>query len=128
MLNNATVYATIAVNDIEQGKEFYGRILGLHQVDENPGGVTYQSGTGKLFVYQSPTAGTSEATTAAWDVSDVEAVVDELKVKGIVFEHYDNIPGAVMEGEIAVMAPHKAAWFKDPDGNILSIGGQDLAQ
>jgi catechol 2,3-dioxygenase-like lactoylglutathione lyase family enzyme len=123
MLNNATVYATIAVNDIEQGKEFYGKTLGLRQIDENPGGVTYQSGTGKLFVYQSSTAGTSEATTAAWDVDDVEVAVDELKAKGITFEHYDTIPGAVMEGEIAVMGQHKAAWFKDPDGNILSIGG-----
>ena len=122
MLSDATVYATIAVNDIEQGKEFYGHILGLRQVDENPGGVTYESGTGKLFVYQSPTAGTSEATTAAWDVDDVEVTVDALKTKGIVFEHYDNIPGSVMEGEIAVMGSHKAAWFKDPDGNILSVG------
>ena len=123
MLSNATVYATIAVNDIEQAKEFYGQTLGLTQADENPGGVTYQSGTGKLFIYQSQTAGTSEATSAAWDVGDVEAALEELKAKGVVFEHYDTIPGAVMKGEVAIMGPHKAAWFKDPDGNILSIGG-----
>ncbi len=122
MLSNATVYATIAVNDLEQAKGFYGQTLGLRQTDENPGGVTYQSGTGKLFIYQSKTAGTSEATSAAWDVGDVEAALDELKAKGVVFEHYDTIPGAVMEGEIAIMGTHKAAWFKDPDGNILSIG------
>ena len=56
-LATGTVFATLAVSDIEAGKEFYGGILGLQQIDENPGGVTYESGTGKLFVYVAPTAG-----------------------------------------------------------------------
>lgn len=121
MLKDATVYATIAVSDIAAAKEFYGETLGLMEVDENPGGVTYQSGEGQLFVYPSATAGTGKATCAAWRVEDLEAVIEALKSRGMTFEHYD-IEGAVTRGGIAVMGSKKAAWFKDPDGNILSIG------
>jgi catechol-2,3-dioxygenase len=101
-------------------KVSYGETLGLKQVDENPGGVAYQSGTGTLFVYQSPTAGTNQATSAAWQVADMEATAEALKAKSVRFEHYE-IPGAVSQGDIFVMGAMKAAWFKDPDGNILSI-------
>ena len=120
MLGQGTVFATIAVKDINNAKEFYGKTLGLTQGDENPGGVTYQSGTGRLFVYQAPTAGTNQATCASWEVEDIDGAVAELKGKGITFEHYD-FPGGTLEGDIHVMGGMKAAWFKDPDGNILNV-------
>lgn len=121
MLGNSTIYTTIAVKDIAQAMEFYEGTLGLRQIDDSPGGVTYQSGTGMLFVYQAPSAGTSQATCAAWEVEDVEATIEDLKAAGIMFEHYD-IPGATTEGDVMVMGQKKAAWFKDPSGNILSVG------
>ena len=121
MFAEGNVFAILAVKDLTTAKQFYGQILGLSQVDENPGGVMYQSGNGRLFVYQAPTAGTNQATSASWEVQNIQAVVDELKNKGITFEKYD-IPGAAWEGDISIMGPMKAAWFKDPDGNILSIG------
>lgn len=120
MLSNSTVFATLAVKDIEAAKQFYGGKLGLTMSDENPGGVTYTSGSGKLFVYQAPTAGTNQATSASWGVDNVEAAVAELKGKGISFEHYE-LPGATMEGDVHVIGDMKAAWFKDPDGNILNV-------
>lgn len=121
MLKDGTVFATLAVKDINKGKEFYGGTLGLEQIDENPGGVTYTCGGGKLFVYQSPTAGTNQATCASFEVSDVEAVAADLKAKGVKFEQYD-MPGGNREGDIHTMGPMKSAWFTDPDGNILNIG------
>jgi catechol 2,3-dioxygenase-like lactoylglutathione lyase family enzyme len=122
MLNEGTVQANVAVKDIATAKQFYGEKLGLKQVDENPGGVAYQSGTGLLFVYQSsPTAGTNQATSAYWEVADIEAAVADLKSKDITFENYD-MPGATAEGDIHIMGPMKIAWFKDPDGNILAVG------
>lgn len=120
MLGQGTVFATIAVKDINSAKEFYGKTLGLTQSDENPGGVTYQSGAGRLFVYQAPTAGTNQATCASWEVDDIEGAVTGLKSKGITFEHYD-FPGGTLEGDIHIMGGMKAAWFKDPDGNILNV-------
>ena len=50
MLNQATVVATIAVKDLGDAREFYGEVLGLEEIDENPGGITYASGDGKVFV------------------------------------------------------------------------------
>lgn len=123
MFAQGNVFAIVAVKDIDIAKQFYGGKLGLNQVDENPGGVMYQSGNGRLFVYQAPTAGTNQATSAAWEVDNIEQVVEELKGKGIGFEHYD-IPGAVQQGDVSVMGGMKAAWFRDPDGNILSVGNK----
>jgi catechol 2,3-dioxygenase-like lactoylglutathione lyase family enzyme len=121
MLGDSTVYTTIAVRDVQLSKEFYEDKLGLKQVDENAGGVMYESGSGKLFVYQSHTAGTNQATYAAWQVDDIEQVVSDLQLAGIVFQNYD-IQGAEVDGYVYTMGAQKAAWFKDPDGNILSIG------
>lgn len=121
MLTDSTVFATIAVRNMQLAKEFYGQKLGLRQVDENPGGVMYESGTGKLYVYASQTAGTNLATCAAWDVEDVAATASELEAKGVVFEHYD-IPNTEVDGYIYTMGAQRVAWFTDPDGNILSIG------
>lgn len=120
MLDDSTVVANVAVKDIEAGKEFYGGKLELKQVDENPGGVTYKCGDGKLFVYASPTAGSGQATCASWKVDDIDSVVGALKAKDIEFEHYD-MPGGTREGDIHSMGPMKAAWFKDPDGNVLCV-------
>lgn len=120
MLSESDVVATVAVKDIDSGKKFYGQTLGLKQVDENPGGVTYQSGSCRLFVYAAPTGGTNQASSATWQISDLEAVVKDLSGKRIKFEHYD-MPGAAMQGDIHVMGPMKAAWFKDPAGNTLAL-------
>jgi catechol 2,3-dioxygenase-like lactoylglutathione lyase family enzyme len=123
MLSDSDVAATIAVKDLAVAKEFYGKTLGLKQTDENPGGVTYQSGSSKLFVYPSQSAGTNQATYAGWEVSDVAAAVTELQQKGVTFEKYD-LPGAEKEGDSTILnlGGERAAWFKDPDGNILSVG------
>jgi predicted enzyme related to lactoylglutathione lyase len=121
MLADSTIIAMIAVKDIKSAKQFYGQKLGLIQTDENRGGVSYRSGTGKVFVYQSNTAGSGRATVASWDVIDMKATIASLVDKGVTFEHYD-IPGATMDGDIHHIGPTmKAAWFKDPDGNILGL-------
>ncbi len=120
MLESSTVVANVAVSDINKAKEFYQQTLGLKQTDENMGGVTYTCGGGKLFVYQAPTAGSGQATCATWEVTDIDAVVKDLADKGVEFEHYD-MPGGQRDGDVHSMGGMKAAWFKDPDGNILGI-------
>jgi catechol 2,3-dioxygenase-like lactoylglutathione lyase family enzyme len=121
MLGSADVGATLPVKDVGEAKKFYEETLGLTLVSEDPGGILYSSGNSKLFVYPSEFAGTNKATAAAWNVDDVEGVVNELKDKGVAFEQYDNLPGATREGDIHLMGDLKAAWFKDPSGNILNV-------
>jgi catechol 2,3-dioxygenase-like lactoylglutathione lyase family enzyme len=124
MLKDANVGAVIAVKDLQKAKEFYEGKLGL-EVDEkdngDPGGVLYKSGSSNLFVYPSEFAGTNKATAAAWNTDNIEAVVDELKSKGVEFEHYPDMPGVSLQGDVHVMGELKAVWFKDPDGSILNI-------
>lgn len=120
MLSDNNVIAMVAVSDKDAAKEFYGNKLGLSQIDENRGGIKYQCGQGQVFVYQTEFAGSNKATSATWEVTNIEAVVADLKGRGIVFEQYE-IPRAEIRDGVYYMGPMKAAWFKDPDGNTLGL-------
>ena len=92
----------------------------------DPEAILYRSGNSAVLVYRSQYAGTNQATAASWAVGDdLDAVVEELRSKGVSFEHYD-LPGATREGDVHVMGDLRAAWFKDPDGNILNIANQSM--
>jgi catechol 2,3-dioxygenase-like lactoylglutathione lyase family enzyme len=125
MLGDKSVAATLAVKDMAKAKEFYEDKLGLRPVKgEDSGGQMYKSGDSMLFVYESKFAGTNEATAATWGVGkDLEKVIEDLKSKGVKFEHYD-MPETKREGDIHWWGEMGAAWFKDPDGNILNIVNQ----
>jgi predicted enzyme related to lactoylglutathione lyase len=125
MFESASPHAAIAVADLERAKAFYGGTLGLTKKDERAAGVTYESGGTWMLVYPSQFAGTNQATSMTFEVSDVEAAVDELVGKGITFEQYD-FPGLKTDARgIAEIEGSKGAWFKDPDGNILAVGHTD---
>lgn len=126
MLGNADVTPTIAVKDLAAAREFYESVLGLKVSREIPEAqmICYETGNGVLQIYVSSTAGSNRATYATWEVDDIESVVDDLKSKGVAFEHYDDMPGTTLEGDVHHMAHEQAAWFKDPDGNILCLHAQ----
>jgi len=114
--------ATIAVRDMNAARKFYEGTVGLKLVDDMmPEAVTLKSGSSKVLVYRSQYAGTNKATAATWAVGgDLEKIVRELKAKGVSFKHYD-MPGVIRKGDIHVGGGPDAAWFKDPDGNILAL-------
>ena len=123
MLGNSAAIATIAVKDIQRAKKFYEEALGLTPLPSPQKEVAnYQTGNSKILVYKSQFAGTNKATVATWELSDVESVVSQLKSKGVRFEHYD-LPGMTLKGDVHTAGGFKAAWFKDPDGNILALVG-----
>ncbi len=123
ILSTKEVMATIAVKDIEVARQFYEGTLGLTlAASEMPCLLTFNNG--KVLVYQSVYAGTNQATSATWNVGDdIERIVQTLKSKGVIFEHYD-FPDTTRDGDIHVAGKMKTAWFKDPDGNILNLAGQ----
>jgi len=121
MLGDKTVFATLAVKSMEEAKKFYEGVLGLSGESKDDGGVLYACGDAKLFVYESSFAGTNKATAVSWAVGDdLESMVKDLTAKDVEFEQYD-MPGVEREGDIHLMGDLKAAWFKDPDGNILNL-------
>ncbi|HEV8406342.1 MAG TPA: VOC family protein [Sphingomicrobium sp.] len=121
MLGKADATPMIPVKDLDRARTFYEDTLGLKTKDEMGGEVlTMESGDTTINVYRSEFAGTNKATALTFDVDDAEKEVRELKDKGILFEHY-TVPGLTPKGDLYVAEGFKTAWFKDPDGNILSL-------
>lgn len=122
MLGKADATPMIAVKDLDRARQFYEETLGL-KARETMGGEVFEveSGDTRFEVYRSEFAGTNKATALNFEVDDIEDEVNTLKEKGIFFEKYDvqglTPKGDFYEGE----GGFRTAWFKDPDGNILSL-------
>jgi catechol 2,3-dioxygenase-like lactoylglutathione lyase family enzyme len=123
-LSDGRVGAAIAVTDMARAIEFYEGKLGLRgNGDDVDGGRTYEcGGSTTLHVFPSPNARASGATAAGWVIEDVEATVDELASKGVIFEQYGEGPITTDEKGLARLGDRLGAWLKDPDGNVLAIG------
>lgn len=122
MLSQANPIPTIGVKNIQAARDFYEKKLGLTPVGSGDEYVQhFKAGNGSIEIYKSDFAGTNKATAMTWTVGDaIDEEVKSLRDKGVEFEHY-NLPEAKLEGDIHVMHDMKAAWFKDPDGNILCL-------
>ncbi len=122
MLTNAKVHPTLPVVDLERAKKFYEEKLGLKVIrtDPSPGAVLQAGDSTELYIYQR-VATKADHTAASFTVKDVEATVQSLKAKGVVFEEIDT-PTFKTVGGIATMGDMKGAWFKDTEGNILALG------
>ncbi|MBW8483765.1 VOC family protein [Actinomadura sp. PM05-2] len=115
------------MSDIQRAIAFYEGKLGLRALRSGPsaaipdGSRIYASGGGPaLNVYQSNTAGHSQATMAVWYVDDLDATVAELTAAGVAFTRYDGL-----EHDANGITPRagggRLAWFQDPDGNTFAL-------
>jgi len=126
-LSDFPVRSSIAVSDIERAVAFYEGVLGLPIALTAPsasisnGGRVYRSG-GELAlnVFQTATAGKSEATMATWYVDDIDSIVDELTIAGVRFVRYDQLKHD-LRGITERAGGGRIAWFQDPDGNTFAI-------
>jgi len=135
MLGNSPVNPTLPCVDLAAARKFYGETLGLNEV-QFPGlsgeaaetaaaeAAMYACGGGTfLVVYARSTPTQADHTAAGWMVADFEAVAKDLLSRGVGFEVYPEMPGVTFDdrGVATADAGYKSAWFKDPEGNILSI-------
>jgi catechol 2,3-dioxygenase-like lactoylglutathione lyase family enzyme len=122
MFDSINALATVGVRDIATARRFYEDTLGLRQVAaEGEEFIAYRTGDTVLNVYRSQFAGSNHATAVTWRVGDrINDLVGKLRAKGVVFEHYE-LPGLKQEGDVYRHGDMRVAWFKDPDGNIMSI-------
>jgi catechol 2,3-dioxygenase-like lactoylglutathione lyase family enzyme len=125
-LKDSKVGTAVAVSNLEQAAKFYEEVLGLEASESADEMRVYPCGEGTgLFVYVSEHAGSNRATLAGFDVGDFDATREELAGKGVEFERYDDESGVTTNADGVFEGPgFKAAWFKDPDGNIFSINGR----
>lgn len=121
MLKDLEPATMIPTKDLARARSFYEDVLGFTPDIEDPNGVSYRSGNGRFNIYPTQFAGTAQHTLIGWHTDDIETAVDELASKGVAFEQYDMPEFSTDAMGIADMGTEKAAWFMDPDGNILSI-------
>jgi predicted enzyme related to lactoylglutathione lyase len=123
MLTNAMVAPNLPAVDLKRARKFYEEKLGLKVVMEDPSpGIMLQCGQGTMMYVYQRAATKADHTVASFKVDNIEAEVKELKSKGVKFEDYD-LPkmGIKTVNSIATMGNMKGAWFKDTEGNILSL-------
>ena len=129
MLQDGNVATRLPAQDLERARAFYAEKLGLEPSEERPGGLRYRCARGEFALFRSGSAPAGSHTQMTWEVSDIEAVVAQLKARGVVFEEYD-LPGLTTIDGIAEIPDNypskgvgeRAAWFKDSEGNLLAIG------
>jgi catechol 2,3-dioxygenase-like lactoylglutathione lyase family enzyme len=130
MLRDGDVATRLPAQDLDRARAFYAERLGLEPVEERPGGLRYECGRGRFTLFESAGVASGSHTQMAWEVDDIEAVVGELRSRGVVFEQVD-VPGlrtvegiAEVEGNYpsAGGVGERAAWFRDSEGNLLGIG------
>ena len=127
MLKNSDAMATVAVSDLDAARRFYRESLGLEEQGDMPpemGVALFRSGRSTIVVYKSDFAGTNKATSVTWGVGDAfDGIVAALQKAKVPFEHYD-MPGMPRNGDVHQAGDFKAAWIRDPDGNILHINNE----
>lgn len=120
MLTNSDTYTTIPVSDLERATQFYGTTLGIAAAMVTEGGVMYRSGGTRFFVYPSAYKASGH-TQMSWVVGDIKAEVAALRGKGIELVEFD-VPGVKTVDGISRVGPAVwAAYFRDPDGNLLGL-------
>ena len=124
MLKDRSSSAIVAVSDLNRARVFYEDTLGLTLIQSGAetGVLVFRTGQTQLTVYVSDFAGTNRANAVTWEMKgDLVEVVDDLRSKGVVFEHYPELVGLTLNGDIHEAGPAKLVWLKDPDGNILHL-------
>jgi catechol 2,3-dioxygenase-like lactoylglutathione lyase family enzyme len=120
MLSGARLTAFVASTDLLRSEEFYVATLGLAREDANPYALVVDGGGTQLRITLVEHKAAAEYTVLGWIVDDINAAVDDLVAKGVSFTVYDGM-GQDERGVWAAPDGTRVAWFKDPDGNTLSL-------
>lgn len=123
MFTAKAAFSGFSVDDLAAAKKFYTETLGLKLASEEMGLQLELPGGGRVFVYDKSDHQPASFTILNFVVDDIDAAVDELKSRGVEFEHYENMhldEKNIARGRSQNMGPD-IAWFKDPAGNILSV-------
>jgi catechol 2,3-dioxygenase-like lactoylglutathione lyase family enzyme len=121
MLKDYDAHATLASSDVEQAKQWFRDKLGWQPSRELEGYARYDFGPSAFAVYASPSAGTAKNTVLYWLVDDAAATVASLRDRGLTFEEYEYGDFKTVNGVMTDPDGNHTAWFKDVDGNIISI-------
>ncbi len=120
MLNTSKLMAFVPIKDSIRSRPFYEGTLGLCFIADDPFALLMESNGVRVRLAKTPNFTPASYTVLGWQVTDIKTMVAELMQKGVNFERF---PGLEQDKMGIWTAPSGAsvAWFKDPDGNILSL-------
>jgi catechol 2,3-dioxygenase-like lactoylglutathione lyase family enzyme len=120
MLSSQKLMAFVATRDPARAKEFYANVLGLRFLSDDGFALVFDANGTTIRIATVRELSPVPYTVLGWEVDDIENAVKELVAAGVTFERYGIFP----QDELGIWsAPGGArvAWFKDPDGNTLSL-------
>jgi catechol 2,3-dioxygenase-like lactoylglutathione lyase family enzyme len=129
ILTRSAVATRLPAQDLDRARRYYADKLGLEPVEEREGGLRYECGGVAFALFASAGAPSGAHTQMGWEVDDMDAAMEELRTRGVVFEEYD-VPGLTTVNGIAEIEGNypskgvgeRGAWFYDSEGNLLGIG------
>ncbi len=124
-LTHRAVAMMMPVTDVDRSRTFYSESLGLDYTGTNDEGsaVYALDGGSTLVLLPRPDSTPSASTAMSFEVDDIHAEIHDLEGRGVVFEDYD-LPDLTTVDHVCVLGAEMAAWFKDPDGNVLCLHQQ----
>ena len=120
MLGSASVMAFVATKNPDKAKAFYQDILKLKLTADDPFALVFDANGTMLRVSKVQELTPAPFTVLGWKVNDIAVEIRDLKGRGVIFEFFKGF----QQDDLAVWtSPNgaKVAWFKDPDGNMLSL-------
>ena len=120
MLTQSDPVSFVATVDAAKARTFYESTLGLKLISDEPFALVFDLNGHLLRVAKLDVFEPADHTVLGWNVSDITATLESLATRGVVFEDYEGMPQDE-RGIWTSPAGAKVAWFKDPDGNCLSL-------
>ncbi len=120
MLAQERLVAFLGTSKPDAARAFYERVLGLTFALDDPHLLVFESGASRVMLQKLETVTPPHGTAMGWNVADLRGTIRALTDRGVVFERFDGME----QDDLGVWAPapgHGVAWFKDPDGNLLSV-------
>jgi len=126
MLASAPLTTMLPVKDLDRARDFYVNKLGLEAEGlAADGKFLLRAGGTRLALFPKPDGTKADHTAVSFQVADIAAAIRQLEARGVAFADYD-LPGLKTVEHVCVLGAEKAAWFKDPEGNILCLH-EDIA-
>lgn len=120
MLQTSKIVGFTATTRPDEARNFYGDILGLQLLEETPFAIVFDANGTTVLIQKVESVQAPVYTLLGWEVDDIADVVKQLGERGVKFERYDGLE----QDEFGIWhspGGTKVAWFKDPDGNLLSL-------
>jgi catechol 2,3-dioxygenase-like lactoylglutathione lyase family enzyme len=124
MLAQNRMVAFLSTTDAGRARVFYESVLGLTFTGDHGPVVTFEGSAARLMLQKTDTVTPPHGTALGWIVGDIRAAIQALSARGVVFERFSEMD----QDDLGVWSPAPGAgvaWFKDPDGNLLSLSQSD---